>query len=62
MGGLLDKPQVVKPPPVPAPPPVPVVDEDEVGTQARKRRSRGRQETFLTGNLIPDTGKRKVLG
>ncbi len=62
MGGFLDKPKVVKAPPVPPTPPIPTVDEDEVGTQARKRRPRGRRETFLTGNLIPDTGLKKVLG
>ncbi len=27
--------------------------EEEVGEEARKRRPRGRRETFLTGNLIP---------
>ncbi len=62
MGALLDKPKVVKAPPVPPPPPIPTVDEDEVGTQARKRRPRGRRETFLTGNLIPETNKKKVFG
>ena len=62
MGGLLDTPKVVKPPPVPATPPIPTVDEDEVGTEARRRRPRSRQEAFLTGNLIPDTGKKGVLG
>jgi len=52
MGGLLDKPKPVKAPPVPPVPPIPTVGQ-EVGEQARRRRPRGRQETFLTGNLIP---------
>ncbi len=62
MGGFLDKPKVVKAPLVPPLPPVPTVAGDEVGSQARRRRPRGRQETFLTGNLIPDTNKKKVFG
>ncbi len=69
MGGLLDKPKTVKPPPVPAPPPTPTVDE-EVGDVARRRRPRGRQEAFLTGALEPSeeqlgllrTGRKKRLG
>lgn len=61
MGGLLDTPKPVKPPPALPPLAVPEVDE-EVGTRARKRRPRGREETFLTGALIPDTGKKKVFG
>lgn len=53
MGGLLDKPKAVKAPPVPPPPPIPTVGK-EVGEQARKKRPRGRRETFLTGALIPE--------
>ena len=47
----------------PAPPlPIPQVGE-EVETQARRRRPRGRRETFLTGDLVPsEMGKKKVLG
>ena len=61
MSGLISKPKVVKPRP-PAPPlPLPQVGE-EVETQARRRRPRGRRETFLTGDLIPETEKKKVLG
>lgn len=64
MGGLLDKPKVVTPPPVPVTPPVPVVD-DEVGDQARRSRPRGREETFLTGELTPSEeflrGKKRRL-
>lgn len=69
MGGLLSKPKVVKPPPVPAPPPIPTADE-EVGDVARRRRPRGRQETFLVGDLVPSeeqlgllsAGRKKRLG
>lgn len=61
MGGLLSKPKPVKAPPVPPPPPIPTVGK-EVGEEAKRRRPRGRRETFLTGDLIPETGKKKVLG
>jgi hypothetical protein len=63
MSGLLSKPKTVKPP-APAPPlAVPQVGE-EVETQARRRRPRGRRETFLTGDLIPvlETGKKRTFG
>ncbi len=55
MGGLISKPKAIKAPPVPPPPPIPTVGE-EVGEQARKKRPRGRRETFLTGDLIPEQG------
>lgn len=61
MGGLLDKPKTVTAPPVPPPPPIPEVGE-EVGEQARRRRPRGRRETFLTGDLTPVTEKKRLLG
>ena len=61
MGGLFSKPKTVKPPPVPPPPPTPDVGE-EVGEQARRKRPRGRRETFLTGDLIPQTDKKQFLG
>ncbi len=63
MAGLFGgEPKTVKAPPVPPPPPTPDVGE-EVGTQARKKRSRGFRETFLTGDLIPsDTEKSNFLG
>ena len=61
MSGLLGgKPKAVQPPPVPAPPATPVVGE-EVEDIARRRRPRGRRETFLTGDLIPETGKKRKL-
>ena len=60
MSGLLSKPKTIKPPdPAPAPP-VPVVDE-KVEDIARKTRPRGRRETFLTGELVPETDKKRKL-
>lgn len=61
MGGLFSKPKTVKAPPVPPPLAIPDVGE-EVGDQARKKRPRGRRETFLTGDLTPETQKKRVLG
>ncbi len=61
MGGLLSQPKPVKAPPVPPPVAIPDVGE-EVGEQARRKAPRGRRETFLTGDLIPETGKKKRLG
>ena len=59
MGGT---PDIVKPKPPKPVPPIPTIDADEVGTRARKRRPRGFAETFLTGDLIPETTKKTVLG
>ncbi len=64
MSGLFGgKPKTIKPPPVPPPPPIPDVGE-EVGDIARRKRPRGRRETFLTGELIPvfDIEKKTKLG
>ncbi len=61
MGGLLTRPKAVKAPPVPPPLAIPEVGE-EVGEQARRRAPRGRRETFLTGDLIPETEKKRFLG
>ena len=58
MGGLISKPKKVRPP-TPAPPlAVPDVGE-EVRTKARRRRPRGRRETFLTGDLVPVLEEKK---
>jgi len=54
-------PKTIKPPPVPPPQAIPDVGE-ETEEFARRKRPRGRQETIITGELIPDTGKKKVLG
>lgn len=62
MGGIIggggSKPTFPKPEPPPA---IPEVGE-EVEDIARRKRPRGRQETFLTGELVPMTGKKTVLG
>ncbi len=62
MGGLFGGGgKTVKPPP-----PTPPAAIPEVGTEvediARRKRPRGRRETFLTGDLVPETGKKKRLG
>jgi hypothetical protein len=61
MGGMFGRPKVVKPPPPPPPPALPDVGE-ELEDIARRKRPRGRRETFLTGDLVPETGKKRVLG
>ena len=64
MGGLLDKPKTIKPPPVPDPPAIPVVSDEAEEAEIQKLRQRsGFEQTFLTGNLTPrSTGKKRVLG
>jgi hypothetical protein len=62
MGGLLNGGgKTVKPPPPPPPLPIPEVDI-EVEDIARRRRPRGRRETFLTGALIPEVSGKGTLG
>ena len=61
MGGLFSTPKVPKPPPLPPPLAIPDVGE-KPGEIARRKRPRDRRETFLTGDLVPETGKKKVLG
>ncbi len=63
MGGLFGgAPRPVTAPVVPPPPAVPDVGP-EVGDIARRKRPRGRRETFLTGDLEPmDLGKAGLLG
>ena len=63
MSGLFDggsKPVEVAPP-KPAPPVPTAETAAEAGDIARKRRPRGFRDTFLTGELTPDTGKKKRL-
>ncbi len=57
------KTKAVKPPvaAIQAPAAVPEVGA-EVKDIARRKRPRGFRETFLTGDLIPETGKKKVFG
>jgi len=62
MGALFAKPKAIAPPPPPPPPAIPEVGE-EVKDIARRRRPRGRAETFITGELMPEvTGKKRLLG
>ena len=62
MSGLFgSEPKVVKPAPPKPVPPIPTASE-EASEQARTKRPRGRRETFLTGDLIPETGKKRRLG
>lgn len=62
MSGLIGGSTKAIKPPAPTPPAaIPEVGE-EVGDIARRKRPRGFRETFLTGDLIPQTGKKRVLG
>lgn len=62
MAGLFSTPRPVKAPAVTPPVAVPDVGP-EVSDIARRRRPRGRQETYLTGELEPmSLGKAKLLG
>lgn len=62
MGGL--KPKTVKAPAVPEPEPIPEVSEEVTDIEKRRAvRRRGRRQTVLTGELIPEaTGKKRLLG
>jgi len=51
----------VKAPPIAPPQAIPDTGP-ESSEQARKKIPRGRKNTFLTGNLIPETDKKSVLG
>lgn len=62
MSGLTSKPKTVKAPVVPPPEAIPEVGT-EAGDEARRKRRRGRGDTFLTGDLEPQTtGKKTLLG
>ena len=62
-GGSVQPPKVEKVEPIPPLPPTAIPDTSpETEEQARKRRPRDRQKTFLTGDLVPLTDKKKVLG
>ena len=58
MGGSIPSVKPKKPAPPLAVPDVRV----EVGTQARKKLPRGRRDTFLTGDLVPEFAGKKFLG
>jgi hypothetical protein len=59
MGGLFGKPKVVSAPPVPPPAPIPEIDME---APRRTKRTRGRRETIITGELEPVTTKKTLLG
>ena len=65
MGGLFSKPKINIPSPAAVPPPEP---EPEVQTEpldedlARKRAKLSRPKAKITGDLTPDTGKKRFLG
>ena len=58
-----EAPVVIPEPPEPLPPPA-IADVTGAGEAERKRlrRRRGREETFITGELVPETGKKRTLG
>lgn len=66
MGGLTDKPKIVQTPEVKDPDPLPQPDilgiEEEEARKVRRRRGRGRRQTFLTGDLTPVTEKKQLFG
>ena len=59
MGSLFGQPKVSTPK-VPPPPAIPEARDPE--DVLRKRRRGGFHETILTGALVPQTGKKRVLG
>ena len=61
MGGIFGGPSKPKFPPAQAPAALPQVGE-EVEDIARRKRPRGRRETFLTGDLVPEARGKGVLG
>lgn len=60
LGGLFSKPKVPAPPPVPDPVPIPEVEEGTAQKGQRKRK--GAAQTVLTGDLVPSTTGRTLLG
>ncbi len=59
---MFPTPRPVTAPAVPPPLAVPDVGP-EAGDIARRKRPRGRRETFLTGDLVPtDLGKARLFG
>ena len=73
MGGFLRRPKATKAPPLslpsPPPPPTPLpppatVDVTGAGEEERKalRRKKGRRQTFITGELVPEVEKKRLLG
>jgi len=60
MGNLFGSQKQVKPPPVPDPEPIPELSIDTGETKRKKRSSRA--ETIITGELVPQTTKKQLLG
>ena len=62
MGSLFSSPKAtkIKPPKPVAPPPTETAGQ--AGEQVRKQRPSGREETFLTGDLVPEKKKKGTLG
>ena len=55
--------KTVKTPPVPPPEAIPEVGEEPQDIARKKRYKGSRSETFLTGNLAPESsGKKTLLG
>jgi len=57
--GKQKPPEAQKPQPLPAPEQIDQAGEAEM---RRQRRKAGFESTFLTGNLVPKTNKKTVLG
>ncbi len=64
MGSIFGKPKEAKiaPPPPIEPPPIVAETGVEEAEKRRLKRRRGRKETFLTGDLIPETEKKRQFG
>jgi len=60
MGNLFSSQKQVKPPPVADPEPIPELSVDTGDTKKKKRASRS--ETIITGELVPQTSKKTLLG
>ncbi len=64
MGDLFSKPKVVQAPALPPVEPIPTTEGTGVEDAERRRlrRGSGRRETFITGDLTPETDKKRKLG
>lgn len=62
MGSIFSSPKKVKPPPVPEPEPLPELMTEEAKEETNRRRRRGRRKTVITGELVPETEKKRLLG
>jgi len=62
-GSQQGQPKAVETPEVPDVPPIPTVDEGgEAGDLARRKRARRGSKTVVTGDLAPETNKKRLLG